>query len=85
MDKSEDYEYSSCAYCTKRKSNHLVTTDFMYNELGRNNVERQTQYQKLVVDQIVEESYKRSVWGSDYKRYKEQEKIDRKLKREIPI
>lgn len=81
-EKPEDYKYSSYEYYAQGKPNYLITPDFMYEEIGKDNAERQTQFKKLIVDQIIEESYKKNAWGSDYQRYKEQEKIDRKMGKE---
>jgi len=80
--KPEDYNYSSYRYYSEGKSNDLITPDFMYEEMGRNNTERQNNYQKLIVDQIIEESYHKETWGSNYQRYKEKEKIDRRLRKD---
>lgn len=77
-----DYLYSSYRYYEKGETNHLITPDFMYEEMGKDDAERQAQYRKLVVDEIIEESYRKSAWGSDYQRYKEKEKVDRKLRKE---
>jgi putative transposase len=80
--KPEDYMYSSYNYYSKGEKDGLITPDFMYEEIGKNDIERQSRYQKLVIDKIIEESYRKNTWGSDYQRYKEKEKIDRKLKKE---
>lgn len=78
-----DYQYSSYKYYAKGTLNKLITPDFIYEEMGRDSAERQEQYQKLIIDQIIEESYNKVAWGSDYQRYKEKEKMDRIIKREI--
>lgn len=83
VERPEDYKYSSYKYYSVGRPNHLITPDFMYEEMGYDNAERQKNYQKIVVDQIIEESFNKSTWGSDYQRYKETEKIERKQKREI--
>lgn len=82
VDQPEDYQYSSYKYYTKSEHNHLITADFIYEESGKNNLERQIRYQELVLCDIIEESYRKFTWGSDYQRYKEQEKIQRKMKKE---
>jgi len=80
VEKPEDYQYSSYRYYSEGKPNHLIAPDFMYEEMGRDDMERQANYQKLVVDQIIGESYNMNVWGSDKQRYQEVQKISRKSK-----
>lgn len=75
-----DYKYSSYKYYTEGKPNRLITPDFMYEEMSRDDNERRIRYQKLIIDQIIEESYKGSAWGSDRQRYQEEQKISRKSK-----
>lgn len=82
VERPEDYRYSSYQYYSKGRKNLLITPDFMYEETGNNLLNRQEYYRKLIVDQIIEESFSKKVWGNDYQRYKETEKIDRKLKKE---
>ena len=79
--KPEDYSYSSYKYYTQGKPNQLITPDFMYEEMGKDSIERQKQYQKLIIDQVIKESYSKNNWGSNYQRYREQDKINRKLKK----
>ena len=75
---AEDYKYSSYKYYSEGKTDHLITSDFMYEELGKNPIERQSEYKNLVVGQVVEESYFKSTWGSDRQRYQEDQKVTRK-------
>jgi len=82
VEKPEDYQYSSSRYYVEGRPNYLITPDFIYEEMGNSDAERQANYQKIIVDQIIEDSYKKSAWGSDYQRYKENEKKDRKFKKE---
>lgn len=82
VDKPEDYRHSSYKYYIEGKPNRLVTPDFIYETMGKDNIARQKKYQELIIDQVIEESYRKDAWGSDYQRYKEQEKVDRKLRKE---
>ena len=77
----EEYLFSSYRYYSDGKPNHLLTLDFIYETMGRNMEERQKQYKKLIVDQIIEESYKNKAWGSEKQRYLESQKIHRKIKK----
>lgn len=81
VEKPEEYRYSSYLYYADGKPNHLITLDFMYKEMGNDNIERQKQYQKLIIDQIIEESYNKNTWGSDQQRYQEMQKIRRKTRK----
>lgn len=82
VEKPEEYQYSSYRFYANGKTDRLITPDFIYEGLGHGEHEKQTQYQDLVVDQSIEDSYKKKAWGSDYQRYKEIEKVDRKMKKE---
>lgn len=82
VEKPEDYQYSSYKYYAQGMLNKLITPDFIYEEMGKTYSERQEQYKKLIIDQIIQESYNRGAWGSNYQRYKEAEKVNRKLKKE---
>lgn len=77
----DDYQYSSYKYYSEGKTDQLITPDFMYGEIGSDDIDRQKQYQKMMVDQIIEESYSKNAWGSDWQRYREIDKINRKLKK----
>ena len=78
VENPEDYLYSSHGFYSKGQYNILLTSDFMYQEMGKSDIERQKNYQKLVVDEIIGESYNMNVWGSDRQRYQEVQKINRK-------
>lgn len=78
--KPEDYQYSSYGYYAYGKIDKLITTDFLYEETGKDKKEQQQQYQKLTLEQIVKETYNRNIWGSDQQRYKEKQKISRRFK-----
>ena len=80
IENTEDYKYSSCGYYAEGKQDKLITPDFIYEEMGRDELERQKQYRRLIIDQIVEESYSKSSWGSNKQRYREQQKINRKIR-----
>lgn len=70
-----DYHYSSYRYYALGEKNHLITRDIFYNELGGNELERQKQYQKMVVSDIIKNSYSKKIWGSQEERYNEGRKI----------
>jgi len=69
-----DYAYSSYRYYAAGQANRLITPDFIYEEMRNTGIERQTQYQKLIIGQVIEDSYKKSAWGSNYQRYNERNK-----------
>ena len=77
----EDYLYSSYNYYSQGKSNNLITKDPFYQELKKDETEKQINYQKLTIAQIVKKGYNRNVWGSNVQRYIENQKISRKMKR----
>ncbi len=76
----EDYPYSSYNYYVKGQEDEIVTEDFFYEYLGSNKKERQEKYKEVLIDEIVEKSYNKSVWGSDTQRYREKKKIKRRIK-----
>jgi len=80
VERPEDYNYSSYRYYSESKRNNLITPDFMYKEMGKDDIERQHNYQKLIIDQLIEESYNMNVWGSNRQRYQEVQKISRKYR-----
>lgn len=79
--KPEDYQYSSYKFYTEGKTNHLITPDFIYEELGHSETEKQKQYQDLVVGQEIEDSYRKNAWGSSRQQYQERQKVSRKNKK----
>ena len=81
VENPEDYFYSSYSYYTKEKSNDIITEDPFYSDLGKNKKERQDNYKKIVVADIIKESYNKSAWGSDIQRQRERQKINRKIKK----
>ena len=80
---ADDYQYSSYRYYAKGALNKMITPDFIYEGMGHNSIERQRRYQKIIIERIIKDSYNKGAWGSNYQRYKEGEKIDRRTKREI--
>ena len=76
-----EFRYSSYGYYANGRPDHLITTDFMYEEMGNDGLARQKEYDKIVVDQVVEESYNEDAWGSDQQRYREIDKVSRKVGR----
>lgn len=76
----QEYFYSSYNYYAKDQKNKLLTDDFFYEGLGRDKKERQTNYQQLIIYQIIKKTYNRSIWGSNNQRYMEKQKISRKMK-----
>jgi len=81
VEKPEDYQYSSYKFYTEGKTNHLITPDFIYEELGHSETEKQKQYQDLVVGQEIEDSYRKNAWGSSRQQYQERQKVSRKNKK----
>ena len=79
VEKPEDYKYSSYRFYAKGKDNKLVTPDFLYDALGKTPKERQVQYRKLIVSQMIEDTFHKNTWGSKGQRYNEQQKINRNL------
>jgi len=75
VDMPEHYQYSSYKYYTEGQKNHLLTKDFLYDESGLNELSRQQNYKKMIVDEIVTANYLKPVWGSDYQRYHEERKM----------
>ena len=80
VEKPEDYQFSSYNYYAYGKPNNLITRDFIYDSLGKTDLERQKNYKKLIINESVIVNYKQPVWGSSDQRYNEQQKINRKLK-----
>lgn len=74
----ENYKWSSYSFYAKGKPNHLIKPDFMYQEIGKSEIERQERYQNIIIEQIIEDSYRRNAWGSDNQRYREIRKISYK-------
>jgi len=71
----KEYPYSSYNYYSCGKNNELITRDFFYEGMGKNEEEKQNKYKDLVISDIIVSNYKKSVWGSDRQRYNETKKI----------
>lgn len=69
-----DYPYSSYAYYAAGHSNQLITEDFLYTALAETPSGRLNYYQKLLIEEIIQTTYTRSVWGSPAERYQENRK-----------
>lgn len=72
--KSEDYKYSSYSYYARGLLNSLMTEDIFYQGIGEDNLNRQKNYQDMLIEEIVARSYSKSVWGSSYQQYHESQK-----------
>ncbi|EKD57001.1 MAG: hypothetical protein ACD_58C00029G0001 [uncultured bacterium] len=70
-----DYKFSSYRYYALGEKNDLITRDIFYNKLGKSELKRQGQYQKIVVNDIIINSYSKNIWGSRDERYNEGRKI----------
>ncbi len=77
----EDYPYSSYRFYANGEKNDLLTEDILYQDLGKNKLERMKKYKKLMIDEVILESYKKPIWGSDYQRYHEQRKVSYNLQK----
>ena len=74
MNNPEEYPYSSYRYYVLGNPDTLITEDFFYSDTGKSAAEKQSRYRHMIIDQIVEESYLKKTWGSDFQRYNEQRK-----------
>jgi putative transposase len=85
VDKPDKYEYSSYGYYAEGRNNPLITEDSFYNGLGKTKTERQSSYADLVIGDLINDTFSKSVWGSDYQRYQETRKtkqgLDKKRKK----
>lgn len=77
----KDYQFSSYEFYLLGKRNDLITEDPFFHELGTNEAKRQINYQKLVIDEEISDSYKRKVWGTNYQRYHEDRKTKYNLRK----
>ncbi len=76
----EDYPYSSYNYYAKGKEDDIITEDPFYLDLGRSKQEKQDNYKRIIISDIIKESYSKPAWGSDIQRQRERQKINRKIK-----
>ncbi|MDP3093651.1 MAG: transposase [bacterium] len=81
--KPQEYPYSSYGYYAQGKENELLTDDSFYQGLGKDKKERQINYQKLTISQIIKKTYSEEIWGSNSQKYMEKRKIERKLSQHI--
>lgn len=79
IEKPEDYPFSSYNHYAKGIKNPLLTEDLFYRNLGKDDTARQEEYQKLVISDVILNSYKKNVWGTVPESYKEMQKIYRKI------
>lgn len=77
----KDYRFSSYQHYANGKRNTLITNDIFYREIGKNNLMRQENYQKIIVDEIVIDNYLKPIWGSRKQRYNERNKSEKYFKR----
>lgn len=80
VNKPEDYSYSSYSYYALGKDDLLITPDFIYKDLGKDAKHRQKLFQRMIVSDLVMQSYKSQAWGSRSQRYNETQKISRSRK-----
>lgn len=71
----QEYEFSSNKYYSEGLPNTIITENIFYSELGRNEKERQSKYQELIIEDLVADTYSKKIWGSGIQRYNEQRKI----------
>ncbi len=81
VDNPGDYKYSSYNYYIKEEENSIITKDPFYKFFGNNKQERQKRYKEIYIDEIVKDSYSKSVWGGSIQKQRESQKIKRKLKK----
>lgn len=70
----QKYSFSSYKYYTEGKKNSLITKDLFYDEFGFDDLTRQQNYKKMIIDEIVVGNYLKPIWGSNYQRYHEARK-----------
>lgn len=75
VEKPEDYYYSSYRYYVLGEKNNLITEDFIYQDLAKNNIDRRKKYSQIVMTDIVLNTYHKKAWGSKEQRYNEARKI----------
>lgn len=71
----KEYSYSSYNYYAYGKADLLITEDMFYMELGTTPEKRQQAYRKIIIDNLVADTYKNKAWGSKKQRYNEHRKI----------
>ena len=53
IESPEDYPWSGYRYYSQGKKNELITRDIFYDELGKNDQERQKNYQKMIIRETI--------------------------------
>jgi len=71
----DNYKYCSYSYYADGKEDNLITEDIFYDQLGKTPSERQENYKRMIIDEIIEKTYKKKSWGSKEQRYNEIRKI----------
>jgi len=87
-DSPEKYIYSSFRHYSYGEQNNLITDDFIYEEMGATQSEKQDTYRKLVIDEIISNSYLKNVWGTARQGYQETRKRKyntKKLSNILPV
>ena len=77
--KPEEYGFSSYNYYAFGEGDDLLAEDIFYEELGRNSKEKQINYQKMMIEEMVFKNRDNNVWGSAEEIYKEKRKIEYNL------
>lgn len=72
--KPEEYLFSSYRYYSQGLKSHLITEDIFYQELGINQKEKQKNYTKMTINELINQSYCKKVWGSPKQCYNESRK-----------
>lgn len=80
----EEHPYSSYNYYALGHKNDLITSDIFYDDLGQDDSSRQQSYRGMVILDIIDESYTKSVWGSDRQRYQENRKVRNQISISVP-
>lgn len=76
----EEYQFSSSRYYIQGVDNDIITPDFIYQAMGKTDVERQEKYKKLVISEEIFNNYNKTVWGSRNQRYNEARKLTYHIK-----
>ncbi len=76
VERPDSYLFSSFTYYSKGDINPLLTEDIFYEDLGKTKTERQKAYTKMIIDEAIENSYRKKIWGSSSQRHNEARKIE---------
>jgi putative transposase len=74
VDTPEKYRYSSFGHYAEGKISLLITDNLFYETLGSTSIDRQKAYRELAINEIIENSYAKNVWGTAGQRYQETRK-----------